>query len=186
MRLDRAGIRTYSYRHAGLQDVIGTIDDLAAVTGRHSRGAELTSAIGAHLDEIRRRVQGRPQPRTLLVIGREPGSLRGMYVSGGVGFLHDMLVLAGGMNVFDDVARESVQPSMEVLLARGPEVIVELKPSSTSADADLGVWQRLSTIPAVRHARLSVLTGQHLVVPGSRIADAAESLARVLHPEAFR
>ena len=43
------------------------------------------------------------------MFGREPGSLRNIYASGGRGFLHDMLVAAGGEDVFDDIDRESVQ-----------------------------------------------------------------------------
>ena len=50
-----------------------------------------------------------------------------MYVSGGVGFLHDMLEIAGGVNVFADVERESVQPSVETMLARAPDVILEVR-----------------------------------------------------------
>ena len=39
------------------------------------------------LDDIRRKVRGRPRPRTLLVFGRERLALRGIYASGGIGFL---------------------------------------------------------------------------------------------------
>ena len=55
------------------------------------------------------RVAGKPQPRTLLVFGREPGSLRNIYASAGRGFLHDMLVAAGGEDVFADIDKESAQ-----------------------------------------------------------------------------
>src|SRR6186713_2040314 len=64
--LHRAGIRTYSYRHGGVDG-----------------------------------------PRTLLVFGREPGTLRSVYVAGGMGFMHDLLTIAGATNVFADMKRES-------------------------------------------------------------------------------
>ena len=38
-----------------------------------------------------------------------------------------MLSIAGGKNVFADVSRESVQPSIETLLARAPDVILEVR-----------------------------------------------------------
>ena len=81
----------------------------------------------AQLDAVRARVKGRPRPRMLLVFDRQPKTLREIYVSGGVGFLHEMLEIAGGANVFADVKRESVQPSHETLIARAPEVIIELR-----------------------------------------------------------
>jgi hypothetical protein len=36
-------------------------------------------------------------------------------------------------------------------------------------------------VPAVRHGRIHVLEGSEFVVPGPRIADAAERLAQVVH-----
>ena len=62
----------------------------------------------------------------LLVFGREPLALRNIYASGGVGFLHDLIEVAGGTNVFADVRRESVQATTELILARAPEVIRSL------------------------------------------------------------
>ena len=38
-----------------------------------------------------------------MVFGREEASMRGLYVNGGVGFLHDMLEAAGGTNEMADV-----------------------------------------------------------------------------------
>ena len=76
---------------------------------------------------IRPSVAGRPRPTTLLVFGRDALALRGIYASGGVGFLHDMLTAAGGDNVFADVKQQSVQATTELILARRPEVILELR-----------------------------------------------------------
>ena len=60
------------------------------------------------------------------MFGREPGSLRNIYASGGRGFLHDMLDAAGGEDVFSDIQKESVQAATEMILARAPDVIIEL------------------------------------------------------------
>ena len=112
-----------------------------------------------------------------------------MYVSGGVGFLHDILHIAGGANVFSDVQRESVQPSHETLIVRAPEAIVEIHATGMMAAADLdrerSLWATLASIPAVRGDRVHFLEGSYLVVPGPRMGLAAQALARALHPEAF-
>ena len=135
-------------------------------------------------------MQGRPKPRTLLVFERDPASLRGVFVSGGVGFLHDMLEAAGGVNVFADVQRESVQPSVETLLARAPDVILEVRATGLLAPTDVAgarrVWSALGSIPAVRNGRIHILNGEYLVVPGPRVVQGTEAFARALHPEAFR
>jgi len=183
----RAGIRTYVYRHGGLADTLDTISGLGQVTGQPAGAARVVTALRASLATIRRRVAGRARPRTLLVFSRQPGSLRGVYASGSVGFLHDLLEVAGATNVFPEFRQESVQPSQETLLARRPDVVVELQPGAAVADTNEArrVWATLASIPAVRANRIHVLTGAHLVTAGPRLGDAAEAIARAVHPGAF-
>jgi iron complex transport system substrate-binding protein len=121
----------------------------------------------------------------MLVFGRERGSLRNIYASGGRGFLHDMLEAAGGVNVFADIQAESVQASSEQVLTRAPEVIIEMQSAERVSEQDqreaAKSWSLLGSLPAVKAHRVHVLGGQGLVVPGPRVADSAEALARVLH-----
>jgi iron complex transport system substrate-binding protein len=186
-QLARVGIRTFVYRHGGVADTLKTIATIGAATGQDRRATDVATGIRARLEEIRRRVAGRTRPRTLLVIGRQPGALRAVYASGGAGFLHELLEVAGAANVFADVARESVQPSRETLLARAPEVIVELRPERTTVDGRevTRVWSALASAPAVRNGRVHALAGAYLVMAGPRLGDAAEALARAVHPEAW-
>jgi iron complex transport system substrate-binding protein len=122
-------------------------------------------------------------------MGREPQSLRNLDASGGVGFLHDLVELAGGANVFADVRRQAVRASTEMLLARAPEVVLDLHYGNSANPAQVtqerAAWQLLGSIPAVRTGRIHLLFGDHLVVPGPRVTEAAETFARALHPEAF-
>jgi iron complex transport system substrate-binding protein len=190
-QLTRAGLPLFLYRHAGLDGVTSTIRELGERVARTHEARDLAAAIERRLAGIRARVAGRPRPRTLLVFGREALALRNIFASGGVGFLHEMLDLAGGANVFADVARESVQASSEQVLARAPEVILEVRSRAlVQEEADLAreraTWSRLASVPAVRAGRVVLLVGDEFVVPGPRVAEATERLARALHPEAFR
>ena len=81
---------------------------------------------------MRAKAAGGTRPGVLLVFGREPLALRNIYASGGVGFLHDLIEVAGGANVFADVRRESVQATTELILARAPDVIIELRPEGSA------------------------------------------------------
>ncbi len=126
-QLNRVGVPLFRYRHQGLPDIVQTIRALAARVGATEAGNAAAVRIESRLAEVRRRVEGRARPRTLLVHGREPGSLRRIDASGGYGFLHDLLELAGATDVLSDFQRQSVQMSTEMILARAPEVIVELQ-----------------------------------------------------------
>jgi iron complex transport system substrate-binding protein len=185
-RFAAAGIRTFSHRHGGVEGVLQTLVEVGDITGHASEAAQTVRDIRMQIAQVRRRVTGRPRPRTLLVIDRQPGTLQGIYVSGGRGFLHDMLEIAGGLNVFADIAKESVQPSHEGLLTVAPDVVIELSAAPREPRQivhDRQLWQVLGTIPAVRHQRLIYLAGQHLVVPGPRLTLGIDALARALHPD---
>jgi len=188
-QLTRAGIPIFSYRHAGLAGVTVTITQVGDRVGRSSEAATLVRQIDERMADIKRRIAGRPRPRTLLVFGREQGSLRGLYASGGRGFLHDMLEVAGGDNIFADILRESVQATSELILTRQPDVILEVRAGpldQTAIAKDVTVWNALSSVPAVRTHRIQFVVDPRVVIPGPRVAEGTELLARALHPDAFK
>ena len=188
-RLDRAGIPRFEYQHAGLADITITIRKLGERVGRAPEADRLASAIERDIADIRTRVSGRPRPKTALLFGREAGSLRSMYASAGVGFLHDMLEAAGGMDAFADVKKQSLQVSAETMLASAPEVIIEVHASagwtSQKIERERSVWKALPSLPAVRTGRIYILADDLMSIPGPRVAEAIRRLARALHPAAF-
>ena len=98
-RFKKAGIQTFSYRHdvsAAIPGTFDTITALGAATTHDAQARELVVRMTSALDRIRTRVAGLRRPRTMLVIGRQPGTLQGVYVAGGSGFLDEMLEVAGG------------------------------------------------------------------------------------------
>lgn len=187
-QLERASIPLFVYTHAALADITVTIRQLGARVGRDEDAAAASARIDARLADIRTRVAGRPRPKTLLVFGRDALALRGIYASGGFGFLHDMLTAAGGDNVFADVTQQSVQATSELILSRRPEVILELRSGTLPVETErqeIAVWHALSSIPAVRAGRIAIISDPRTVVPGPRVAEGTELIARALHPEAF-
>ncbi len=185
-RLDRARIPYYSYQHRTLSDVTSTVRAVGARLSVAARGEALAAGMEREIAAVQRAVASRPHPRTLLVFERESASLRNIYASGGYGFLHDMLVAAGGDDVFADIRKESVQATSEMILARQPAVIVELRYGDSVKTADIpremAAWNALAATPAVRDHRVHVLVGDEFVTPGPRVVNAIRALAHALHP----
>lgn len=185
-QMKRAGIATFDYRHAGLADILVTITQLGVRSGHAAEAGKVVGAIAARLAAVRARVAGKRRPKTLLVFSREPKTLRNMYVSGGRGFLHDMLEIAGGDNVFSDIDQESVQVSTETILATAPDVILELRPEDIPDGQpirdELASWSRLASVPAVRNQHVYFIAGRDVTVPGPRVAQSVERMAKALHP----
>jgi iron complex transport system substrate-binding protein len=184
-QLARAEVPVYLYDHGSLADVTPMIRAVGARVGRTEAAERLARQIEVKLDETRKRVNGRPRPRTLIVFGREALALRGIYASGAFGFINDIVSAAGGDNVFADMKQQAVQATAELILSRRPEVILELRPEGLTAEEvrrEQAVWNALASVPAVRNKRVYILTDARTVVPGPRIAEGADLIAKVLHP----
>jgi iron complex transport system substrate-binding protein len=179
-QLERAKVPAYVYAHAGLADVTKTIRSLGIRIGLAERAARLATDIETRIAAIRRATGNAPQPRTLVVFGRENYALRGIYASGGVGFIHDMVTAAGARNIFEDMKREAVQATTELILARRPELILELRANPVTPDAEkkeMAVWGQLASVPAVVNRRVYILVDPSTVIPGPRVVEGIEALA---------
>ena len=185
-QLERAGVPVFVYTHGGLTGVLSTLSELGGRVAAAERARGLIAEIEQRLKAVRGRRPLRPAPRTLIVMGRDSFSLRGIYASGGVGFIHDMVTAAGGANVFADLQQEAVQATTEQIIARRPEVIIELV-AEPMAPADVvkerTVWKSLASVPAVRNNRIHIVADRRTVIPGPRVAEGVEVIAATLHPE---
>jgi len=183
-QLGRVGVRTFSYELGGLDNVMGTMRRLGTIVGRERGAEESARGLERRLEALRQQAAGRPRPRTLLVFGHDPGALRAIDASGGIGFLHDIVELVGGENVYRNERRESLRVSTEAVIAAAPEVIIDLRYGQLVSEEGLKrereAWNGLPAVPAVRAGRVYVLVGDRFVVPGPRVVDAAEEIAGVI------
>ncbi len=182
-QLTRSGVTLFVYKHTALDEIPDQARAVGRSVGRPAEGEALASTIERAIQRARGRFASRTPPRTLLVIGRDAGAIRNVLVSGGEGFLHDMLRAAGATNVMADTARENVQVSMETLIARDPEVIIEIgaEGDASAAASVEREWLALPPSAAGTARRIVALSDPSLAIPGPRVADAIERLGRAVH-----
>ena len=173
--LRAAGVPIEVYQHGGLEGAIASIRSIGSRVGHRDEAERIAAGIVKTIDEVRARTAGQAKPSVLVVFGREEGTLRGIYASGGVGFIHDMLIAAGGRNVFEDVSRESVQASLESILQRAPDIVLEIRAPIAERPRRpedlIAAWSGAPSLPAVRNNRVRALIDERLVVPGPRIGE---------------
>jgi iron complex transport system substrate-binding protein len=156
------------------------IESIGARTGRREAAAALAAIMRARFDAIRSRVAGAPRRRVLMVVGQTP-----LVVAGGGTFVDELIRIAGGMNVAADSAQAWPRLSLEAVLARAPEVIID-SALSHEEGADPGLWARFPSLPAVRDGRVYPYRSFAALRGGPRLVDAAEEFARLIHPERHR
>ena len=171
----------------GISGIFEGIQTLGTKLGGSEHAQDLCRKIRDDLDAVRKRAAGKPRVKVLFSLGRMPGSLKGLFAVGKSSFLTELIEIAGGENIFSDVSGPYLSVSVESLLVRAPEVIIETYPSQDLSAGErrrlLADWQTMSDVPAVRRGRIHLLTEDYIVVPGPRIARIAERLAGLFHPE---
>ncbi len=144
---------------AALYNSIRVVGD---ATGVPARATQLTESMRSKLEQIRQRASALPPTRVMFVIGRTPGRLDGLVVVGKASYLNEIMQIAGGVNVFRDAVAAYPQVSLEEVLARNPQVIVDMGDMSDTVDVTeahkrdvVGLWQRMGKLDAVTHHRVS-------------------------------
>ena len=157
-QLTRAAIPFYDYRHGGLATVTATLRDLGARTGHEAGADRVAAGIERRLAAVRRRTAGRA--RAADAAGLRPRAWRAaQYLRQRRAWLpaRDARA-AGGDNVFADVDREAVQATTELVLARAPDVILEIRSADIRSDEEAAAgpaagspWPRCRPSEPARH-----------------------------------
>jgi len=192
-RLEGLGLKVLELDQRTVSDVFGAIERIGQASGAGDRARALEVRIRSELEEVGRRAAGRAKRRMAFIVGRTPGALEGLIAVGSASYLNELIRLAGGENIFGAVSVPYPKVSLEEILARDPEVIIdmgEMGRASGMSEAEarrvVELWNRYASITAVRERRVWAVTADLYVVPGPRMAQAARELARMLHPEAER
>ena len=135
-------------------------------------------------------ITGDGQPYLVMEYLNGP-SLRDLIAAGGTSYLNELMRIAGGENVFQDAATGYAKIGLEEILARNPDVIVDMGEMAQTVgitdrqkQAVAALWRRYPTLRAVRNNQVFAVASDIFVVPGPRVTEAAGELARMLHPEA--
>jgi iron complex transport system substrate-binding protein len=167
-----------------------SIQRIGAAAGVPERAAALCAQIRAGLDQIRGRLAQLPRRRILFVVGHTPGRLEDLIVAGRGAYLDQVMEIAGAANIFRDTLAAYAKVSVEQVLARNPEVIVDMGEMAQTSGvteeqkrAVVALWNRYPMLAAVKQRRVFAVASDIFVVPGPRVVEAARAFAQMAHPE---
>ncbi|HSA59297.1 MAG TPA: cobalamin-binding protein [bacterium] len=163
--LQRSGVAVLSVKADSLEDVMASIRSIAAKTGVPGRGETLIASLRDRIDAAAAKAKGRPARKALMVIQRRP-----LIVAGGGTFLDSLLKLAGAENIAGASRLPYPNFSMETVIARAPDVIIDMDATDTG-----DFWSRYASLPAVKNGAVKKLPAD-LFVPGPRIPEALDAL----------
>jgi iron complex transport system substrate-binding protein len=142
--------------------------------GAPGRARAVVDSVRTTLERVRRVTSTRASRPTVFMLSWETP----LMTIGAGSFLTELVDIAGGRNVFGDLAGPSPQVSFEEVLRRNPDFILG-RPGTVEKLAGSERWR---TLPAVRDGRVLVMDTVLVGRPGVRLGEAAVSIARLLHP----
>lgn len=173
-RLESLGVSVLALSPLSFEEVLASIETLGARTGHAAAAHARVAAIEAERARVERAAAGRPRPRTVLVLQREP-----LFVVGAGSFIDDMMRSAGAQNVGAEFSEPYPRASLEWLVAARPEVILD---ASSEPGTPWEFWSRWPSIPAVERGRVIALAPGVVTLPGPQLDRALRVLAEALAP----
>jgi iron complex transport system substrate-binding protein len=181
-KLRDLGIEVLALDTNTYQGLLSSITAVGEKVGREERAREVVEEIRQEMDEIRRLARDAPRRRVVFVVDRDP-----LYVAGPGSHVDEMIRAVGGENIAADATSDWQLLSMEVILERAPEVIVDTSENGRGARRGRvpGSWARWPFLPAVEENRVYWVDPIRLVIPGPRLPQMTRLMGRLIHPEIF-
>ncbi|NJE03299.1 ABC transporter substrate-binding protein [Thermococcus sp. MV11] len=162
-----------------LDDIPRALDLLGRVFNAEEQAKRATAEFQAGLEEISSAVKDEPRIKVFYVVWNNP-----LMTAGGGTFISDVIELAGGENIFNDTTGwPTVSP--EQVIERNPDVII-LTPHCGMTVQDVYSGP-LDNTKAAKSGKVYVIENENdLIHPSPRVVRGLETVARLLHPEAFK
>ncbi|MBL0171500.1 MAG: ABC transporter substrate-binding protein [Gemmatimonadaceae bacterium] len=170
----RAGVRTMAFRVDHIAQFMTLTRRLGAALGAVDRAATVVDSVTRTLARVREVTRGASVRTVVWPLWQQP-----VMVVGGGSYLDELLEIAGGRNVFHDLAPPSPVASLEEIARRNPDWII----TSVKSRKIMRSQPQWRAVRAVRDNQWIIddpdVTGRPSVVLGM----AATELAHALHPE---
>ena len=165
-----------------IEDVLSHIQTLGRMLDRAPAANQVAGDMRRRIDGIKAKLSALPRFRLLYVINSQP-----LITVGPGSFIHQLIELAGGINVAARATAPYPRLNMEAVIKEDPEVIVfPIGNAEGIPESEQQLWQRWTMLSAVRQGRLHTVSSNLLNRPGPRIVQGLEQLARIVHSEAFK
>lgn len=184
--MERLGLRVLLLAEPGsIEGVYGNLRTLGTALGRPEEAERVIGAMQARIKAISEKLAPvSTGPRVFYELTPD------LYTAAHNTFIGEMFRLLRAQNVAEGAPVAYPQLTLEALAAKNPEVIIlaDGKEYGTGNESPETVKARpgWAEMAAVKANRIYVIDPKLISVPGPRLVEGLEAMARVLYPEIFR
>jgi iron complex transport system substrate-binding protein len=172
-KIDQIGLKRERINCKTMADVPAAILRVGALLDRRAQAETIASNMVAQIAELRRNLPATNRPTVFAEIWSEP-----VITAGKGAFVSEMIELAGGRNLGDELDTEYPQVSSEWVIGKNPDVVLCLGMANDKSCADL-VAKRTgwSAINAVKNKRVYDRFNTEVITrPGPRVLEGVNEL----------
>lgn len=181
--LERRGLTVVALEPKDLVGILYDIVMVGKITGEEEEAFELVAQMEIRIEAVTEKTKPLPEEkksRVFWVIWPEP-----IWTTGRGTFIHELIVKAGGKNIFEDLEGWKTV-DLEAVIERDPEVIIGTAKHGVSKPAEWAKTEpRLAVTTARKNDRVYAVEGDLVERPGPRIVEGLEEVAKCIHPEIF-
>jgi len=182
-KLRQTGIDVVELQPENLAGIYESIQVIAEKIGVPARGQALIQSIRKQLDGLSAGPAG-PKPKVLFIVGRTPGTVADLIGVGRGSYLNDLIGLAGGESVLADTFVPYPKISMEEIIRRNPDVIIDMghseMVSQSQKQAVKQLWKKYPFLRAVQRDAVFPISADYFVTPGPRVVQAVRDIRKMI------
>ena len=173
-------------------DVNGVLNDISMVgkaTGANQNATKLVNSINDKISATEAKIAAAnlPKPKVYYEVWTPP-----LMSAGSTSFLNDVIVKAGGQNIFENETQQYPTVSSETIVQKNPDVI--MLPTNMAQTGEAPFYGSVDTVKArpgwssiiaVKNNRVVIVNGDLFAEAGPRIAEQIAAAAQAFYPELF-
>lgn len=180
-KLEQLKVPTFVVDPESFEEISGRIQTVGRILDRSAAADTVAMAMRERIAAIKSKTESLPRVRVLYVLNSQP-----LITVGPGSYIQQIISLAGGSNVAAHATAPYPHLAMESVLKEDPEIIVfPIGKAEGIPPGEQQLWQRWTSLSAIKQGRLHHIPSDLLNRPGPRIVEGLERLARIIHPEAF-
>lgn len=176
--LIKAGVAVHAFNHRTIDGILGMIRTVGALVGVPEKADALARTYAERIEAVAARSSGRPRPRVYFEEWYDP-------LITGIGWVSELVEIAGGDDVFahmgrPSLAKDRIVPAQAVLEAK-PDVIVASWCGRKVVKERITSRPGWDAIPAVQSGRIVEIKSAIILQPGpAALTDGLDAMVAAL------
>jgi iron complex transport system substrate-binding protein len=168
--------------------MFANLETVGQLTGHSSAAATLVKSLQARVAAVDAKIKPLNSAPTVYyeLDATDPTKPYTAGKSGPTNFVDALITRAGGVNIGAHMQSEWPQISLEQLVVADPQIILLGDAAYGETPEKVAARTGWDVLSAVKHGQIYPIDYHLVSLPGPRLVDGLEALAKLLHPGVFR